>query len=200
MIIKSSTFVTSAGSLAGCPPPSFPEFAFIGRSNVGKSSLINMLAGRKDMARTSVKPGKTQTINHYLINNRWYLVDLPGYGYASVGKTTKSKWPAMISSYLLKRTKLTTTFVLLDIRLEPQAIDKDFISWAGQSGIPFAIAFTKSDKLSRSASEASVRKWRDELSKTWSELPPMFATSAAKRTGGSEILDYIDSLLKVSEV
>lgn len=200
MIIRSATFVTSTTKLSGCPPPALPEFAFIGRSNVGKSSLINMLVGRKNLARISVKPGKTQTINHYFVNEKWYLVDLPGYGYASTSKATKRSWPDMISTFLIERTTLVNTFILIDSRLEPQAIDREFIQWAGRSSIPFTMVFTKCDKVSRNGLDGTVQSWKRELSKTWSELPPMLATSSTKRTGGKELLDYIGQMLKVSHL
>jgi GTP-binding protein len=196
MMIRSATFVGSSTSLSGCPKPGPPEFAFIGRSNVGKSSLINMLVERKALAKTSVRPGKTQTINHFIVNDAWYLVDLPGYGYASVGKSTKKSWPQMISSYLLDRDTLTNTFVLIDSRLEPQAIDKEFITWAGKSMIPFSIVFTKADKISKPAFEKTVELWSRELSRTWTELPPMFSSSAVRRMGRDEILDYIAKAMR----
>src|SRR5687767_2671184 len=196
MIIRTATFISSVANVKKCPEGNLPEFAFIGRSNVGKSSLINMLVGRKTLAKTSGKPGKTQTINHFLINESWHLVDLPGYGYAAVGRSASKAWPQMILSYLLERKNLVNTFILIDCRLEPQAIDKDFIKWAGKSQIPFSIVFTKADKLSRGALAASVRKWQQILSKDWVELPPMFATSSTSRAGKEDILNYIDAIIK----
>jgi GTP-binding protein len=200
MIIRSATFITSSTSLSGCPQTSLPEFAFIGRSNVGKSSLINMLIERKNLAKTSSTPGKTQTINHFLVNERWHLVDLPGYGYASAAKRTKRSWPQMISTYLKNRENLINTFVLIDSRLEPQVIDKEFIQWAGESKIPFAIVFTKVDKLGRSARAGALQSWSRELTRTWAELPPMIVTSATERLGRKELLDYIEQSMKVSDL
>ena len=196
MKIKSATFIGSSATLAGCPEPTLPEFAFIGRSNVGKSSLINMLVQRRKLAKTSVRPGKTQTINHFLVNDAWYLVDLPGYGYASVGKTTSKTWPQMISSYLLNRKTLVNTFVLIDCRLKPQAIDRDFVTWAGKSMLAFSIVFTKTDKLSRSALRGTIETWSDELRKTWAELPPMFVTSTVRHEGREELLEYVEKSMR----
>lgn len=196
MIVRTAVFISSVADVKKCPEPTLPEFAFIGRSNVGKSSLINMLVGRKGLAKTSAKPGKTQTINHFLINDRWYLVDLPGYGYASVGRKASKAWPKMISSYLLDRKNLVNTFVLLDCRLEPQAIDREFIAWAGESGIPFSLVFTKADKLSRGALAGTIRKWSDVLASSWAELPPMFITSSTNKTGKEEIIGYIAETMK----
>jgi GTP-binding protein len=200
MIVRSATFVGSSASLSGCPKPTLPEFAFIGRSNVGKSSLINMVVQRRSLAKTSTRPGKTQTINHFLVNEAWYLVDLPGYGYASVGKRTSKTWPKMIASYLLERSTLVNTFVLIDCRLEPQAIDREFITWAGKSSIPFSIVFTKTDKLSKSAFAKTADLWSRELRRTWSDLPPIFATSATTRQGREELLDYIEKSLAVRPI
>lgn len=196
MVIKKAEFVVSNTDPNKCPSGKLPEFAFIGRSNVGKSSLINMLVGRNGLAKTSAKPGKTQTINHFLVNDAWYLVDLPGYGYASVSKAAKQSWPLMIERYLLERETLQNTFVLIDSRLEPQANDLDFIDWIGNKECAFSLVFTKSDKLSKGALAKSVSTWQDRLSRTWSELPPMFVTSAEKRVGGEELLEYIDNILK----
>lgn len=169
-----------------------PEYAFIGRSNVGKSSLINMLASRKALAKTSSTPGKTQLINHFLINKKWYLVDLPGYGYAKASKASKAQWNKMIRDYLEKRPNLMTVFILIDIRLEPQTIDLNFIKWTGEKEIPLALVFTKSDKISKQQIVYSVELFKKSLLKNWEELPLMFITSAEKRKGGEEILDYID--------
>jgi GTP-binding protein len=198
MIIRTATFISSTTSVKKAPESSLPEFAFIGRSNVGKSSLVNMIVQRKHLAKTSAKPGKTQTINHYLINENWYLVDLPGYGYAAVGRSASKSWPQMISSYLLERKNLANTFVLIDCRLEPQAIDKEFITWAGKSEIPFSIVFTKADKSTRNALQASVRKWQETLGRDWTDLPPMFITSSLNATGKEDILNYIDEIMKKS--
>lgn len=173
------------------------EFAFIGRSNVGKSSLINMLVQRKKLANTSSTPGKTQTINHFFINEKWYLVDLPGYGYAHVAKNKHESWGSMIETYLKKRQTLTTTFVLIDPRHEPQKIDLEFIQWMGDQGLSFSIIFTKTDKMKRSELATSIKTWENKLKETWEELPPMFLTSAEKHQGREELLDYIQKLLKV---
>jgi GTP-binding protein len=200
MIIRSAAFITSSTSLSGCPKTSMPEFAFIGRSNVGKSSLINMLVERKNLAKTSSTPGKTQTINHFLVNEQWHLVDLPGYGYASAAKKTKRSWPQMISTYLQKRDNLYCTFILIDSRLEPQTIDKEFIQWAGESKIPFVIVFTKVDKVGRSARAGALRAWTRELENTWVELPPMIMTSAEERLGRKELLNYIVQSMKVPDL
>jgi GTP-binding protein len=200
MKVRSATFIASNTTLSGCPKPALPEFAFIGRSNVGKSSLINMLVQRRTLAKTSTRPGKTQTINHFLVNESWYLVDLPGYGYASVGKTTKETWPQIISSYLLKRDTLVNTFVLIDCRLEPQAIDRDFIAWAGKSMIPFSIVFTKTDKLSRAALSGTIELWSRQLRRTWAELPPIFTTSATRREGREELLEYIEKAIQTTRL
>lgn len=196
MIIKKAEFVVSNTSPEKCPTGNLPEFAFIGRSNVGKSSLINMLVSRKNLAKTSSTPGKTQTINHFIIDDSWYLVDLPGYGYASVGKKAKESWPAMISTYLKKRETLQNTFVLIDSRLDPQANDLDFINWIGKAELPFSLVFTKIDKLSKSALMKTVGTWERTLKKTWEHMPPAFFTSAEKKTGRDELLKYIESILK----
>lgn len=196
MIIRSAVFISSVADVKKCPDSGLPDFAFIGRSNVGKSSLINMLVSRKNLAKISGRPGKTQTINHFLINDKWYLVDLPGYGYAATSRGTSKSWPKMISNYLLDRKNLTNTFVLIDCRLEPQAIDKEFITWAGESQLPFSIVFTKADKLSRSSLAGTMRKWSDVLASTWSELPPMFASSSTSQMGKEQILGYIDAIIK----
>lgn len=196
MIIRNAEFVISSQAVEKCPPGKVPEFAFIGRSNVGKSSLINMLVNRKYLAKTSSTPGKTQLINHFIINDQWFLVDLPGYGYASAMKSVKEKWPSMISKYLAERENLVNTFVLIDTRLDPQAIDKDFIQWMGNKQLAFSIVFTKADKVSKTAAAATVRKWQDVLQATWEETPPMFMTSSEKRIGREELLDYIGSIVK----
>jgi GTP-binding protein len=196
MIVRTATFISSTTDLKSAPLTGLPEFAFIGRSNVGKSSLVNMLVGRKGLAKTSARPGKTQTINHFLINEKWYLVDLPGYGYASVGRSASKSWPRMISAYLMERKTLANTFVLLDCRLEPQKIDKEFIAWAGELRIPFSMVFTKTDKLSKGALDGTLRKWTQALGSTWAEFPPMFATSATNKRGKEELLNYIGEIIK----
>ena len=199
MRITSSDFVVSNTNPSSCPAPDKPEFAFIGRSNVGKSSLINLLVGRKNLAKISSTPGKTQTINHFIINNRWYLVDLPGYGYASVSRSKSRAWTPMIETYLDKRTNLVTTFVLLDSRLEPQEIDVEFIDWMGKHGLPFAMVFTKADKISRGQLGRTTTLWKTKLSDRWEEFPPMFITSATTRAGKDELLHYIGSLLSSAD-
>ncbi|MBL7862127.1 MAG: YihA family ribosome biogenesis GTP-binding protein [Cyclobacteriaceae bacterium] len=200
MEITSAEFVISNTDIEKCPPPTKPEFAFIGRSNVGKSSLINMLTGRKDLAKTSSTPGKTQTINHFLINKNWYLVDLPGYGYASVSKETKGKWSDMIASYFEKRENLYCTFVLIDSRLDPQAIDMDFIHRLGAQGIPLALVLTKTDKIKQSELTRSRSKIEKRLLEQWEELPPLFVSSAEKKSGRSAILDFIDKAIQANPI
>lgn len=195
MNIRTSDFVVSNTNPSSCPPPNKPEFAFIGRSNVGKSSLINLLVSRKNLAKTSSTPGKTQTINHFLINGSWFLVDLPGYGYASVSRSKSEAWAPMITTYLKKRENLITTFVLIDPRVEPQKIDVEFINWMGQEGLPFSLVFTKADKLSRHALAVTIESWKKKLGDRWEEFPPMFATSATDRRGKEELLAYIAQLL-----
>ncbi|HMJ71276.1 MAG TPA: ribosome biogenesis GTP-binding protein YihA/YsxC [Cyclobacteriaceae bacterium] len=196
MIVKKAEFVISNTNPGLSPTDGLPEFAFIGRSNVGKSSLINMLVSRKNLAKTSGTPGKTQTINHFIINDAWYLVDLPGYGYASVGKTTKQAWPAMIENFIKRRETLQNTFVLIDARLEPQANDLEFVGWMGKMELPFSMVFTKIDKLSKSALNKTATTWAEKLRLTWEELPPVFFTSAEKNTGKEELLEFIGSILK----
>ncbi len=196
MDIKDSRFITSSSAHSQCPPPDLPEFAFIGRSNVGKSSLINMLTARKNLAKVSGKPGKTQLINHFLINNAWYLVDLPGYGWAKVSKSEKQKWGEMIHDYLLERRNLMLIFVLIDIRLPPQPIDMEFINWLGENGIPLALVFTKADKLSHNKNQSSVARFKRQLKKNWEELPPMFVTSSMKIEGRDRVLSYIGDMLE----
>jgi GTP-binding protein len=196
MEILSAEFLISNSDPEKCPPPDKPEFAFIGRSNVGKSSLINMLTKKKSLAKTSSTPGKTQTINHFTINNGWYLVDLPGYGYASVSKSTRKGWAGMIEEYFKVRENLYCTFVLIDARIDPQKNDIEFINWLGQQGIPIAIILTKADKLKQSELDKSRKKFELQLLKYWEELPPLFITSSEKGTGRSKILDFIESILK----
>jgi GTP-binding protein len=192
MNITSAEFIISNTDVAKCPSPDRPEFAFIGRSNVGKSSLINMLTQRKNLAKISSTPGKTQTINHFLINDNWYLVDLPGYGYASVSKTKKEGWSKMIETYLRKRENLYCTFVLIDARLEPQKIDIEFINWLGKEGIALALVLTKSDKINQAELAKSKKALEARLLKDWEELPPVFITSAEKNRGRDELLKFID--------
>ena len=196
MIIKTSEFTLSAPSVSMCPNDTKPEYAFIGRSNVGKSSLINMLCNHKGLAKTSATPGKTLLINHFLINREWYLVDLPGYGFAKRSKTVQQQLDQMIRGYILQRQQLVNVFVLIDIRLDPQKIDREFIDWLGQSSIPFAIIFTKADKLAPSKVVPMAKAWMDTLKDPWEELPPYFITSADKKTGRDEVLDYIGQINK----
>lgn len=196
MIIRQADFVSSVNQADKCPHTGLPEFAFIGRSNVGKSSLINMLVQRKALAKISATPGKTQTINHFVVNGSWYLVDLPGYGYANVSRTARQAWPLMVEKYIKNRETLQNTFVLIDCRLAPQPIDIDFIQWIGKLQLPFSIVFTKIDKLSKSALGHTVQVWSNQLRKDWDELPPMFFSSAEKKTGRDELLGYIDQILK----
>ncbi|MEO0552299.1 MAG: ribosome biogenesis GTP-binding protein YihA/YsxC [Bacteroidota bacterium] len=195
MNIIKSEFVTSSANISQCPKEELPEFAFIGRSNVGKSSLINMLTDRKALAKVSSKPGKTQLINHFIINESWYLVDLPGYGWAKVAKTEKAKWGVMIHDYLLERQNLVNLFVLVDSRLEPQKIDIEFINWLGEKQIPFAIVFTKTDKQSKNKTESNIAKYRRFLKNYWEELPPIFTTSSFKKEGRDEVLNFIEGLV-----
>ncbi len=194
MKIKKAEFVISNTDINLCPKDGKPEYAFIGRSNVGKSSLINMLCERNKLAKTSGKPGKTQLINHFIINDEWYIVDLPGYGYAKVAKSSRAKWEKFIAEYLTKRETLTNVFVLIDSRLEPQKIDLEFMNWCGEKEIPFSIVFTKIDKLSSSALQKNLAKYKKELLKTWEELPPIFTSSATGKFGREKILNYIDHI------
>lgn len=196
MIIRSAKFIKSSPKVEECPPQSLPEYAFIGRSNVGKSSLINMLTGIKALAKVSGKPGKTQLINHFEINESWYLVDLPGYGYAKTGKSKRHVFAEMITRYIMNRESLHCLFLLIDSRLEPQAIDSTFIDWLGSNHIPFALVFTKSDKLGSSTLNSSITAYKKHLYKTWEELPQYFICSAVTRTGREEILSYIDTINK----
>lgn len=195
MKITKSEFVISAPSVDRCPEGQLPEYAFIGRSNVGKSSLINMLCNHKGLAKTSATPGKTLLINHFIINDEWYLVDLPGYGYAR-SKTTQRQLQLMNTGYILGRRQLDCLFVLIDIRHEQQKIDRQFVDWLGEHGVPFAIVFTKADKLKPMRARANAQKWLNELKDTWETLPPYFITSAESRDGRDELLDYIDEINK----
>lgn len=194
MEIKSATFVVSNSDYRRCPDDGRPEYAFIGRSNVGKSSLINMLTHNKGLAKTSVKPGKTQLINHFLINNEWYLVDLPGYGYARISKTAREKWQRMITDYMLRREQLVNVFVLVDSRIPPQAIDLEFINFLGRNGIPMSIVFTKIDKQNQREVAATVNSYKRVLSEDWEELPYMLLTSSVSQYGRDQLLDYIDQI------
>ena len=196
MDIKKSEFTISSATVSQCPKDTKPEFALIGRSNVGKSSLINMLCNRKGLAKTSATPGKTLLINHFIINNEWYLVDLPGYGFAKRSKTVQKKLDQMITSYILQREQLVNTFVLIDIRHDPMKIDTDFINWLGESSVPFSIIFTKADKLGPVKAKQNAGKWMAALKDQWEELPPYFITSSEKRTGKDEVLTYIEDILK----
>ena len=194
MEIKSAEFIISNTDIAKCPDTSLPEYAFIGRSNVGKSSLINMLANHRKLAKTSATPGKTLLINHFLINKEWYLVDLPGYGYAKKGKEEREKLWRIITSYILRREQLTNLFVLVDSRHEPQKIDLEFIEWLGENGVPFSIVFTKADKQGIKRLNANIKAYLEVLKEQWEELPPYFATSSLEKTGRTELLDYIESI------
>jgi GTP-binding protein len=197
MEILTAEFLQSNSDFKKCPAEDKPEYAFIGRSNVGKSSLINMLCGKKGLAKTSATPGKTQLINHFVINNQWYLVDLPGYGYAKTSRTEREKWDLMIRSYMQHRKNLMSVFVLIDIRIPPQEKDLDFINWLGEQSIPFGIIFTKSDKQTRIKNEFSVKQFTDRLLKTWESLPPYFITSSENKKGKEELLNYINESNKL---
>ncbi len=198
MNISSAEFIISNSDVKKCPEGNFPEYAFIGRSNVGKSSLINMLTARKGLAMTSSTPGKTMLINHFLINKNWYLVDLPGYGYAKRGQKGQQQIQKIIEGYILQRPQMTCLFVLIDCRHEPQQIDLDFIEWLGENGVPFAIIFTKADKLKGGRLQANIRQYLTKLKEQWEELPPHFVTSSENRLGREEVLNYIDSINKMS--
>lgn len=200
MIIRSAEFVCSNNQIDKLPPEKLPEYAFIGRSNVGKSSLINMLTRHKGLARISQNPGKTQLINHFLINQEWYLVDLPGYGYARTSKTNRKSWAAFIKQYLEKRGTLQAVMVLIDSRLKPQQNDLEFINWLGERGIPFVLVFTKTDKLSKQKTVQHIQDFKKEMLKTWEEIPDLFITSAENKTGREEILDFIDKVNEKFEV
>ena len=192
MDITSAEFVISNTDVKKCPPGILPEYAFIGRSNVGKSSLINMLTGRKGLAMTSATPGKTMLINHFLINKSWYIVDLPGYGYARRGQKGKSQIQRIIEDYILEREQMTNLFVLIDSRLDPQVIDIEFMGWLGEHGIPFSIVFTKGDKLKGGRLNSNIQQYLKKLKEQWEELPPYFVTSSENRMGKKYILDYIE--------
>lgn len=189
--IKTVTFISAGNNPDKCPAPDKPEYAFIGRSNVGKSSLLNMIAGRKSMARISVSPGKTQTINHYLVNDTWFLVDLPGYGYAKVSKTMREKWEGFTTKYLIERPNLMCLFQLIDSRIEPQALDISFSNFLGKEKIPFVLAFTKSDKVTTNILNKNIAAYTREMSKTWETLPRQFVTSSQNKKGREELLEFI---------
>ncbi|RUA23620.1 MAG: YihA family ribosome biogenesis GTP-binding protein [Bacteroidetes bacterium] len=192
MKITSAKFVKSSPDFRKCPEPNKPEYAFIGRSNVGKSSLINAITNHKKLAKTSGTPGKTQLINHFEINDWWYLVDLPGYGFAKISKTMRAKWEKMIMDYLYQRPNLMTTFILIDSRLEPQKLDKELIEWFGSNQLPFTLVFTKSDKLTKKRLGDSLQVYKNYLKQQWEELPPMIVSSAVQKLGVDEILDVIE--------
>ena len=196
MIIKEAKFIVSNTDITKCPDDGKQEYAFIGRSNVGKSSLINMITDHKNLAKTSGRPGKTQLINHFLINQDWYLVDLPGYGYAKASKSSRSTWERFIIDYLTKRETLINTFVLLDSRLEPQKIDIEFMSWCAEEQLPFSMVFTKIDKLSSSALAKNLAAYKKEMLKYWEEMPPHFTTSAESKFGREKLLNYIEQINK----
>lgn len=196
MEIRSAEYVTSNTTVSECPAGNKPEYAFIGRSNVGKSSLINMLCNRPKLAKTSSTPGKTVLINHFIVNNAWHIVDLPGYGYAKRSKTERDKFEKMIRTYMLQRRQLTCVFLLVDIRHKQQAIDREFIDWLGMSRVPFAIVFTKADKLGPVRAKENAAAYMKGLEDTWEELPTYFITSSEKRTGREDILNYIDNINK----
>ena len=196
MHIKSAQFIISNTDVSKCPSDGLPEYAFIGRSNVGKSSLINMLANRKGLAMTSSKPGKTLLINHFLINEEWYVVDLPGYGFAKRAQKDKGQITQVIQDYILEHPEMTNLFVLVDSRVEPQMIDLEFIEWLGENNIPFSVVFTKVDKLKKNQINSNVQRFIDELKKQWEELPPYFITSSKDKTGRDDLLNYIESINK----
>ena len=195
MIIQTADFVQSVTTLKECPTDGKPEFAFIGRSNVGKSSLINMLTERKTLAKTSQTPGKTQTINHFIINNEWYLVDMPGYGYAKTGKSLRKSWEIFIEDYIKNRETLINLFVLIDSRHEPLKNDLEFINWLGQNSIPFSLIFTKIDKLSSATLNKNLTYYKKRLNQEWEVLPPIFTSSSEARFGREELLNYIDTIM-----
>ncbi|MDP4289480.1 MAG: ribosome biogenesis GTP-binding protein YihA/YsxC [Bacteroidota bacterium] len=197
MLIKSAVFTQSCVTLEKCPKTPLPEYAFIGRSNVGKSSLINMLTGKKGLAKVSGEPGKTRIINHFLINDSWFLVDLPGYGYAKASHAARADWEKMVFSYLSGRRNLMNSFVLIDVRLEPQRIDLEFVNWMGEAQLPFVMVFTKADKLSKVELSANIERYKNRLSEDWDELPPFLVSSAVTAQGKFEILDHIDESNKI---
>ena len=192
MLIKSANFVKSSSKWQECPEPNIAEYAFIGRSNVGKSSLINAMMNKKDLAKTSQTPGKTQLINHFLVNEEWYLTDLPGYGYAKVSKSQRKDFEKLITNYILNRKNLVNLFILVDIRHTPQKIDLEFMEWCAESGTPFSIIFTKADKLKPNAITQNVETYQQKLLETWEELPELYITSAERKEGGENILNFIE--------
>jgi GTP-binding protein len=196
MQVKNAVFVISNTDYKKIPPADKPEFAFIGRSNVGKSSLINMLTNHKKLAKTSARPGKTQLINHFIINNEWYLVDLPGYGYAKVSKSVKAEWVPMIKNYILNRENLECIFVLIDSRLPPQPIDLEFVNWLGENNIPFVMIFTKADKQSANKTQSNAAAFVRKMKETWEEVPQFFVSSSVEETGKEDILNFIGGLIK----
>ncbi len=197
MLIKDAEYVIGNTDVQKCPEGNLPEYAFIGRSNVGKSSLINMLTNRKGLAMTSSKPGKTMLINHFIINSDWYLVDLPGYGYARQSKDSRAKIQQIIEDYILERQQLTNLFVLIDSRIEPQKIDLEFMEWLGENEVPFSIVFTKTDKNSVTRTRLNLDTYKEKLLEQWEELPPIFITSSETRVGRDEILNYIEEINKM---
>lgn len=199
MVINSAEYIISSPDISKCPPPDKPELAFIGRSNVGKSSLINMLVDNHKLAKTSGTPGKTQLINHFMINKKWYLVDLPGYGFAKVSQSSRNRWEQMIENYLRKRENLVNVFILIDGRHSPQKIDLDFVNQLGKWQVPFVIVFTKSDKETQKIVSQNVKSFLDRLRETWQFLPPHFVTSAVKKQGREKVLDFIEGLLNNRE-
>jgi GTP-binding protein len=197
MRIKSVSFIKSSAKVEQCPEDNFPEYAFVGRSNVGKSSLINSLTNKKKIAQTSGSPGKTRLINHFLINESWYLVDLPGYGYAKLSKAEKSKFDGMIKNYLIDRKNLASLFLLIDIRHNPLEADLEFINWLGSNSVPFVLVFTKADKVGTVEAEKTIENYKNTLLETWESLPQIFKTSAMKRSGNEDILSFIDDTNKL---
>ena len=191
MAIKTAVFVKSSQKWQDCPEPNMPEYAFIGRSNVGKSSLINAMMNHKDLAKTSQTPGKTQLINNFLVNDSWSLTDLPGYGYAKVSKSLRKDFEKLITNYILNRKNLVNLFVLVDVRHTPQKIDMEFMQWLGESSVPFSIVFTKADKMKSGGADRNVEAYKTELLKTWEDLPDIYVTSAEKKTGTDQILKFI---------
>jgi len=195
MIIKKAEFVISNEDPSKCPKTEQPEFAFVGRSNVGKSSLINMLTGYKNLAKTSTSPGKTRLINHFNINDEWFLVDLPGYGFAKALRTHREKWQLFIRKYLIHRENLQCVMVLIDVRHEPQQLDLEFMTWMGVNEVPFAMVFTKADKLTRNQLSRNIARYKEEMLKSWEELPPLFVSSAETREGRDDLLDFIEQIV-----
>lgn len=194
MSIQSAKFISSSPNIKNCPKATLPEYAFIGRSNVGKSSLINMITGIKTLAKVSQTPGKTQLINHFLINEKWYLVDLPGYGYAKVSKTSRKLFSDIITDYIQKRENLYCLFVLVDSRLEPQKNDLEFINWLGRNQVPFALVFTKTDKINAPTLQNNIEVYKNEMLNQWEELPKIFTSSSVNRTGREDIIDFIEEI------